>query len=112
MDSIAVWGNYGGQPGSQGDEPPYGEWTRTGSWSFSANTLPPDGPYYYSNTGWTGYYNNNPITGNYYSDRYMYGNRSSNRGTSYWIDMLIPIKQGITASRYGQRIINTQFTTL
>ena len=28
---------------------------------------------YLSNTAWTGYNANNPITGNYYSDRYMYG---------------------------------------
>ena len=57
---------------------------------------------YISNTAWTGYYNNNPINGNYYNDRYMYGNNSAYRGTSYWIEMIIPIKQGVTASRYGQ----------
>ena len=58
---------------------------------------------YITNTAWTGYYNSNPI-GYFYggsSSRYMYGNNTSNRGTSYWVEILIPVKQGITASRYG-----------
>ena len=55
---------------------------------------------YITNTGWTGYYNNNPI-GYFYGSRYMYGYSSNSRGSSYWVEILVPIKTGTTQSRYG-----------
>ena len=52
------------------------------------------------NTGWDGFYNTSP-NHYFYGSRYMYGYSSFYRGNSYYIDVLIPIKQGVSNSRYG-----------
>ena len=55
---------------------------------------------YITNDGWPGYYNVSP-NHYFYSGNYMYGYQSFNRGNSYYIETLIPIKQGTTGSKYG-----------
>ena len=55
---------------------------------------------YITNDGWPGYYNTTP-NHYFYNGSYMYGYQSFNRGNSYYIETLIPIKQGTSGSRYG-----------
>ena len=55
---------------------------------------------YITNTNWTGYYSTTPNF-YFYGSRYMYGSDSRNRGTSYLITFIVPVKTGTTASRYG-----------
>ena len=78
-------------------------------YTYETNYFEPDSTYHgmiamhliIDNTNWPGYYNNSSPNLYYYGGRYMYGSFSYYSGQRYILDILIPIKSGTTASRYG-----------
>ena len=108
------WKYHYGINGQQGNENNTFDTSLGDGWRFTyeSNYFQPQGTNGYhgmlvlgmviDNSNWPGYYSSQYAQSWYfYSDRYMYGYESWYGGQRYQMKILIPIKAGSTASKYG-----------